>query len=303
MTSEIGFAIPYYRGVEYLKVAVESVLAQTIDGWELIVCDDSGEENEVAALLAGYDDPRITYHRNPENLGMVANWNLGLDLAASDLVNLLHADDALHPHYAATMCELAARHPESAAFFCETTIIDAGGHETFSFADSIKKFLIPGGLRGAARDGDLVLQGEEALASLMAGYFIMTPTICYRKSRLGERRFSAEWKQVQDLIFMTNLLFDGECVVGTPERAYAYRRHEESATAVQSESMLRFDEEFRSFDLIAARAGAQGWHEAARVAREKRIVKLHLGYRALLDLVRLRPSASLASLRFLAARR
>lgn len=299
MKPSITFAIPFYRGVDYLMVAVESVLTQTIDDWQLIVCDDSGEDNDLAERLEHYADARITLHRNAENIGMVENWNVALDLAASDLVNLLHADDALHPHYAKTMTGLASRHPAAAAFFCETTIMDKHGRKAFSFADAVKQFLIPGSRAGRRGEEDLVLTGEPALASLMAGYFIMTPTICYRISQLRGRRFSGDWKQVQDLIFMTDLILSGESIVGTPERAYAYRRHEASATALQSESMLRFDEEFRSFDQIATRADELGWSEAARVARGKRIVKLHLGYRALGDLLHGRLKSSVATLRYL----
>ena len=227
---------------------------------------------------------------------MVANWNQCLERAPSDLVNLLHGDDALLPRYAEVMTALARRHPEASAFFCETDIIDAKGRPRFSLADSVKIFLRP-----RTRPGlDRVLQGEEAVRSLMAGYFIMTPTLCYRRSRLGSELFRSEWRQVQDLEFMTRLLMEGRTVVGTRETVYAYRRHAASATSLQSETRLRFDEELRAFDLIAERAEALGWHGAAKTARHKRIVKLHLLYRGLRELASLRLSASFETFRYLA---
>jgi glycosyltransferase involved in cell wall biosynthesis len=295
MQADITFAIPYYQNVEYLRIAVESVFAQTHERWHLLVCDDSGGDPEADALLRSYSDERVEYHRNPANLGMVANWNQCLERAPTDLVNLLHADDALLPRYAEVMLALARRHPEASAFFCRTEIIDARGRSRFSLADFVKGFLMP----AARADGDMVLEGEEAVRRLMAGYFIMTPTLCYRRSRLGPARFRSEWKQVQDLEFMTRLLMDGRTVVGTRETAYAYRRHDASATSRQSESRLRFDEELRAFDLIAERAEALGWQAAARTARHKRIVKLHLLYRALRELAGLRLFAALETLRYL----
>jgi hypothetical protein len=166
---------------------------------------------------------------------------------------LLHADDALLPNYAESMLATAGRHPEASAFFCETKIIDPRGATSQSAADLFKKLLIPARESGS----DLVLSGARAVEDLMAGYFIMTPSLCYRKSRIGDRRFSSDWKQTQDLIFIIDLLLEGHAIVGSAERAYAYRRHPESATSSQSQSMLRFDEEARAFDFylaLAARA-------------------------------------------------
>jgi hypothetical protein len=142
------------------------------------------------------------------------------------------------------------------------------------------------------------LEGEPALRALMAGNFIMCPTLCYRKSRLGARRFWEGWKQVQDLELTSRLLMDGEHLVGAREIAYTYRRHEESATQIQSESMLRFDEEFELFDLVAERAEKLAWTDAARVSRRKRILRLHLLYRALRDLGRGRLGSSASTLRY-----
>jgi glycosyltransferase involved in cell wall biosynthesis len=298
MAAEITFAIPFYRDRDYLRIAVESVLAQRCEGWELLVSDDSGGggDLEIESLLSDYRDDRIRYRANSSNLGMVANWNLCLDEADGDLVNLLHADDALLPNYADVMLEIASRHPEASAFFCETQIIDSEGAASRSAADLFKQLLIP----SRHTDDDLVLEGARSVEDLMAGYFIMTPTLCYRKSRIGERRFSDAWKQAQDLVFIVELLMAGQQVVGSSERAYAYRRHPESATSLQSESMLRFEEEVRAFDLIADRCISLGWDGAARVSKRKRIIKLHLLYKAMRDLTRLRPSASLATLRYLA---
>ncbi len=293
VTPTITFAIPFYRDVDMLRLAIESVLEQSREDWVVVVIDDSGEELGVEALVSGFADDRIGYQRNPGNLGMVATWNRGLDLATSDLVTLLHADDRLLPHYAATMTELATAHPEATALYCETDIIDANGRPRFSMADWVKGFLRP-----SSKGGVVTLKGEAAVADLMAGYFIMTPTLCYRTTRLAERRFDPRWRQVQDLMFIVGLLVEGHTVVGTRETAYAYRRHAASATSVQSESLVRFDEEVEAFDAIANELEKLGWSRAAQVAHGKRIIKLHLLYRAVRSLSRLRFGAAIEALRY-----
>jgi hypothetical protein len=133
----------------------------------------------------------------------------------------------------------------------------------------------------------------------MAGNFIMCPTLCLRKSAIGSRRFSDRWQQVQDLEFTSRLLMEGEDLVGSRRVGYAYRRYPGSATALQSESLLRFEEEFALFEGVACKASELGWERAARVARRASIVKLHLLYRTLGDLAALRPGGALTKLRFL----
>jgi glycosyltransferase involved in cell wall biosynthesis len=293
----LTIAIPFYRGRDYLKQAIESVRAQEQAAWRLLVCDDGGEEpragQEIEALVASFRDDRFRYHRNHTGPDMVRNWNRCLELAETDLVSVLHADDQLLPSYTGLMLELAAHHPEATAFYCEARIIDARGRPSFSLADAIKPWFRP------AAEDPTILHGEPAVRALMAGNFIMCPTLCLRKSVLKERRFSPEWRQAQDLELTTRLLMDGDSLVGSRRTAYAYRRHKDSATSRQSASMLRFEEEVRLFDLVANRAEALGWREAARISRRKRIVKLHLLYRSLRELAALRPRAAATRLRFL----
>jgi glycosyltransferase involved in cell wall biosynthesis len=295
----VAIAIPFYRNVDYLRGAVASVVAQSSGDWRLVVVDDSGaleRESAVHEAVTAFGDARIRYERNPATLGMVPNWNRCLDLAelaGAPLVTLLHGDDRLLPGYVATLQRLAAAHPEAVALHCGAEIIGPSGRRTVSVPDLVKGLIAP---RGAA---ETVLRGEPGASALMRGNFIMCPTLCFRSALLAGRRFEPGWEQVQDLELTVRLLMEGEVIVGTPAIAYAYRRHPESATHLQSANRLRFDEEFRLFDLVATRAAELGWSGTARVARRKRIVKLHLLYRALADLVRLHPARAADTLRYL----
>lgn len=295
----ITIAIPFYRETQFLKRAVDSVLAQTSSDWRLLIVDDSAgieQPEAVPELVASYADGRITSLRNPENLGMVPSWNRCIRRATTDLVTLLHGDDLLLPGYVALMQAVAARHAEAAALYCNAQIIDSTGRAKFSFPDAIKRFFAP------PRQGDTILAGEPGATALMRGNFIMCPTLCFRRSVLRERCFETGWAQVQDLELTVRLLMDGEQLVGSPETAYAYRRHDESATSLQSENRVRFDEEFRLFDRVATRAEEEGWATTARVSRGKRIVKLHLLYRAFRELCALRPARAFATLSYLRTR-
>src|SRR5262249_5830295 len=138
-----------------------------------------------------------------------------------------------------------------------------------------------------------------AIAALMRGDFIMCPTVCYRRSRLPVERFRSDWRMVLDLDFFTRILLAGGTLVGVPDTAYAYRRHPDNATSAYTESLLRFDEETRLHDAIADEAKKRGWQDVARTAAAKRMIKLHLAFRIVQDLARLRLSAAARKSRFL----
>ncbi|HEV3344895.1 MAG TPA: glycosyltransferase family A protein, partial [Pirellulales bacterium] len=208
MLPTITLAIPYYSNLEYLRKAIESVLRQTDDSWKLLVSDDGEHGAEAERLVLGFHDGRMAYHGNQRRLGMAGNWNRCLDLADTDLVTLLHADDELLPDYTATMCKEAERRPEACALFCGAEVIGEGGERRFSLPELVKKALRPG------RGRRIELAGREGVKALLRGNFIMCPTLCYRQRLLGERRFSDRWQMVQDLDFTTRLLLEGETLVG-----------------------------------------------------------------------------------------
>jgi hypothetical protein len=88
-------------------------------------------------------------------------------------------------------------------------------------------------------------------------------------------------------------------LIGLSEIAYAYRRHRASATSQHSESLVRFDEEARLYEELAARCEALGWRAAAETARRKTIIRLHLLYGALLDVLGCRWVSAQLKLSFL----
>lgn len=280
-TEPLTIAIPFYKGQGYLRRAIESVLGQSSPNWNLLVCDD-GPESGTAELVASFGDSRIRYERNERNLGMAGNWNRCLELAETDLVNLLHNDDQLLPNYVQEMLAARTAFPTAAAFFCRAKVIDSQGRDAFSFVDFVKRYLQPGG------DQPIVLQGPTAIESLMHGNFIMCPTMSYRKSRLGRERFDHSWRFALDLEFYLRLLLAWETIVGLPGVAYAYRRHGENATEIYTETMTRFEEESDLHDRIASIARQQGWASVARVASRKKSLKLHVLFRIGRDFCRFR---------------
>lgn len=99
----LTIAVPTFRRPALLLETVRTVLAQTErEGLELVVIDNDPESDGHKALLAaepGLADMAFRYFRNPTNVGMFGNWNMGIILARAPFLTILNDDDLLHPDF------------------------------------------------------------------------------------------------------------------------------------------------------------------------------------------------------------
>ena len=99
-TPWLSVVIPTYCRVDLLKQALDSVLTQWhVDFfWDILVVDnepDDGQENETERLIRSYENKRILYYRNSENILPGDNFNRCFLLARGEWVMMLHDDDLL----------------------------------------------------------------------------------------------------------------------------------------------------------------------------------------------------------------
>jgi glycosyltransferase involved in cell wall biosynthesis len=93
---EVSIILPTYNRADTIGRAVQSVLAQTFEDWELVVVDD-GSSDGTQEVLAGID-PRIRVLRQA-NAGVGAARNTGLAAARGRLLTFLDSDDGWLPHF------------------------------------------------------------------------------------------------------------------------------------------------------------------------------------------------------------
>ena len=87
----VSIVIPTYNRIQFLKKAVDSVLAQTFKGFELIIVDD-GSAGNTYHFISQYSDNRIRYVKQ-ENKGPGAARNRGIEESRHDLIAFLDNDD------------------------------------------------------------------------------------------------------------------------------------------------------------------------------------------------------------------
>jgi len=114
--------IPAYNAAETLAEAIESVLAQTCQDFEIVVVDD-GSSDDTAAVAASFTDPRVRVYSQP-NAGPSAARNLGIAHAAGEYVSSLDSDDLWLPDYLAEMGRALREHPQAQFAYTHAWILD-----------------------------------------------------------------------------------------------------------------------------------------------------------------------------------
>lgn len=94
----VSVIIPVFNLGRYVDEAVDSVLAQTFDDYEVLIVDDGSTDVETRRLLEGYRRPRTTVFRT-ENRGLARARNFLIDRSRGELLCALDADDRLHPEF------------------------------------------------------------------------------------------------------------------------------------------------------------------------------------------------------------
>ena len=104
----VSIIIPLYNQQRHIAACIDSVLAQTVGDWELIVVDD-GSTDDSAEIVRSYGDARIILVHQ-QNAGLPAARNTGLRNARAELISFLDSDDLYEPDKLANHL----RHLESA---------------------------------------------------------------------------------------------------------------------------------------------------------------------------------------------
>jgi hypothetical protein len=111
-TPTVSVLMPTFRQAPFIRRAVESLLAQTLQDWELIVVDD-GSPDDTAAMLAPFlADPRVRYERLERNTGLGAALNHATALARGRYLAYLPSDDIYYPEHLAALAAILDARPE-----------------------------------------------------------------------------------------------------------------------------------------------------------------------------------------------
>ena len=89
-----------YNGEKYLREQIDSILAQTIQDFELVVCDDGSKDSTIEILEEyQHSDKRIKIYKNESNLGFKKNFEKAISLCDGEYIALCDQDDIWSPNH------------------------------------------------------------------------------------------------------------------------------------------------------------------------------------------------------------
>jgi glycosyltransferase involved in cell wall biosynthesis len=128
---KVSIGLPVYNGENYIQEAIESILSQTFEDFELIISDNaSTDQTEAICRSFALKDERIRYFRNQENLGASSNYKRVFNLASGELFKWAAHDDICQPRFLARCVEVLDHDPTVVLCYARTITIDSEGKFT-----------------------------------------------------------------------------------------------------------------------------------------------------------------------------
>lgn len=129
--SKYAIFLPVRNGAAYIREAIDSVVAQTMGDWVLVVLDNASSDGTVE-LVDKYRHPNIQLHLSTTDLSIWESWHRVCGLLESgevdsEFTTILGHDDRLLPAFLETIDQLIAANPSASLYQTGFDMIDARG--------------------------------------------------------------------------------------------------------------------------------------------------------------------------------
>ncbi len=198
----ISILMPVCNCAETLAMAVQSIVAQTCEEWELLIIDD-GSRDETVTVARAIEETRVRVVADGRgNQGLAARLNQGIGLAKGSYIARMDGDDVSYPHR--LECELAylASHPGVDLVGCGMVIFREGG-----------RFV---GVQNARRSH------AEICGNALRSCLLPHATWMGRAAWFRKHMYRAENRRAEDRELLLRSR-DVSCFAGIPEVLYGYR--------------------------------------------------------------------------------
>ena len=216
-TPLVSVIMPAYNAERYIEEAIDSVIAQTVSDWELLILDDGSTDKtrEVAREYAR-KDARVQLLENEKNMGVARTRNRGLDLCRGDYVAFLDSDDYWKP---VMLEKMIKRAEETGAdiIYCSYAIVDEHGNPLCN---------------------DFMVPDSTDFESSIVRSVITCSTVLVTKKLAAENRFPVDMYH-EDIAMWFRILQKGGTARGVEDVLSAYRQRADSRSAGKLASAVR----------------------------------------------------------------
>ena len=202
----VSVIMPVYNGGRFIEAAIRSVMAQTMEDWELLVLDDgSTDDSQAIAQSLAQEDDRIHFLPNAQNMGVSKTRNRGLTFSRGRYAALLDCDDLWLPQKLEQQLALMER-TGAEICYCSYGIMD---------------------YRGEPSRQDYIVPETADYRTLLGENVIGCSTVVLDQQKLGDRRFRTDFYH-EDYVLWLTLLRDGFRAVGCTQVLARWRLVEHS---------------------------------------------------------------------------
>lgn len=187
----VTVGMPVFNGEKYLAQALDSILAQTYEGFEIIILDNCSLDNTPSICRAyAAKDERIHYYRNKRNIGIIPNFNRVFKLSSTEYFKWAAHDDVIAPDFLSRSIKILDEDHSIVLCHSKTGRIDEEG-DTIGYYDTNLKI---DSSKTHERFGDLIRMNNYAWVMM---YGLFRSSVLSKTQLLGlylgsDRNFLAE---------------------------------------------------------------------------------------------------------------
>jgi glycosyltransferase involved in cell wall biosynthesis len=221
-----SIVMPVRNGDRFLEASLQSVLSQSVTDFELIVIDNASVDATPKILTQYTYDARIKVMTHPFNKGIVASRNAGLNLASTDLIVNLDADDLMAPHRLERQLAYMEANPAIAGAGTFYYIIDEYGE-----------------VRGKKKSPLTSLTQLNRYIEGGGNPIFPNPAVIFRKSAaISVGGYREEYEKCEDVDLFLRMILAGHIILVQPEYLTYYRYHSSSTTARNGREQFELNE-------------------------------------------------------------
>jgi glycosyltransferase involved in cell wall biosynthesis len=121
-----SFIVPTYNSEQWIEPCINSILAQTYTGFDIIILD-SGSTDKTLNWISRINDKRIRLYTTDKRLSIVENWSRITTVPRNEFMTIMGHDDILYPHYLDTINKLTEEFPDAGLYHTHFNFIDDKG--------------------------------------------------------------------------------------------------------------------------------------------------------------------------------
>lgn len=211
----------YNEPLDWIQLAIDSILNQTFTDFEFIIINDKPDRLDLKELLErnAAKDSRIRIHTNPENIGLTKSLNVGLKLCTGKYIARMDADDISLPTRFAKQVAYMDEYPDVIVCGCNVRFI--GKKSIFLYSCLFEE--------------DIDIRGQMLTNSGLAH-----PTVMIRRNTLVQNniQYDESFLSAQDYKLWAQLSEFGK-FHNLPQKMLLYRISDQQITKVKSDSQTQ----------------------------------------------------------------